>query len=215
MKKEWGFLFILFLFLMTTPIFVSGQASTALTDTTDKLATGVDKATLKWDYLGAEWKTILLKNSIVSKIDGFFKVISPVFTILFAMPYEMSLVLLCIIILWLIFWNVFHNILKSSGIIEKKASLIISLLLVVGLAQLGFFSSAVIFVGRFAFSPESKWARIILVIVIFFIVFLFQRLSQVFSKYIKARREANEKDLEKLNRTILGKLVNNIMEFSK
>src|SRR3989344_4436262 len=151
MKKEWGFLFILFLFLMTTPIFVSGQASTALTDTTDKLATGVDKATLKWDYLGAEWKTILLKNSIVSKIDGFFKVISPVFTILFAMPYEMSLVLLCIIILWLIFW----------------------------------------------------------------IVFLFQRLSQVFSKYIKARREANEKDLEKLNRTILGKLVNNIMEFSK
>ena len=169
----------------------------------------------KWDYLGQEWKTILLRNSIITSLDEFFRSISSVFFILFGLHYEMSLVLFFVIILWILVWNIADNWFKNSGLMPRYSAVVLSMLLVIGLSHLGIFSSIVIFIGRLVFSPESKWARLILGIGILFIFFLFQHLSHFFSKYLKAKREANEKQLERLNRTILGKFVKSFMEFSK
>ncbi|MEM3091832.1 MAG: hypothetical protein QXD05_01740 [Candidatus Pacearchaeota archaeon] len=172
----------------------------------------------KWDYLGKEWRLIILKNPAVSSIDNFLKRISPIFVIVLGEPYDLSLIFFGIVFLWIFFLNFFYNIFKNSflsDILPGRSILVIPFLLVVGIAQTGLFRELIIFLGRFAFSPESKLARIIFFIGLILIFYLIHSFSIILSRYMKAKKEENEKEIEKINRTLLGKIVKNIFDFSK
>ena len=103
--KKIGVLFICtFLILSFTQLF-NIQAQD-MGDLEDQIQEGVDRIEDakgifdegKWDYLGREWKEILLKRKFVSAIDGFFTKISILFKILFGEPYSLSLPLFFVIV---------------------------------------------------------------------------------------------------------------------
>jgi hypothetical protein len=167
----------------------------------------------KWDYLGKEWKAILLKNKGVATVDSFFRQISIVFFVLFALDYEMSLVLLGVIILWFILWSVFANGVMAVGL-KNSSSLIIAVLMVVALAHIGLIQQLVVFAGRIAFSPESAWARTIIIGGIAFVLFFVNYISVFIKKYAIAKRLADAKHLEEFNRTYLMNFVNSFRDFS-
>ncbi|MDO8467506.1 MAG: hypothetical protein Q7S56_00985 [Nanoarchaeota archaeon] len=169
----------------------------------------------KWDYLGQEWQKILLQNSVIAAADGFFKKINIVFVVLFGIPYEMSLVLLAVFFLWLLLWNWSYKIIKSSGIIGVGIwPYLVSLLFVIALSQIGFIRGIVLFTGNFVFSQDSAWARTLLIIGIVFVLFLFNYIDGFASKYFRAKKENDEKRLEELNRTILGRFMGKFMKAS-
>ena len=218
--------FLILIFLITFNLFsvVNAQSIGSLDeglegvgDAKDKIETYTEKSYWgeKWDYLGREWKTILLKNKIVLTIDKICTKISFLFLILFAMPYEMSMILFGVMVLWLFAWAIIFDGIKYSGIVNKGSALILSVLAVIALAHIGLFEGIVVFLIRFISLPESAWARAILFFGIIFMMIFFKKFSEFFGKYLKAKREKDAKKLEDLNRTILGKLVKNLIEFSK
>jgi len=223
MKKE---VVIIFLFLFSI-FLVYAQSSLDVVqgnlDKVDKvneqIETYTDKTywSEKWDYLGREWKTILLKNKAIAGVNSFFEKISIVFVILFGVPYEISFVLFGIIFLWILFLTAFYDIFRGTFIVDifgKIGTFLLSLILVIGLAQLGFFNSLAIFIGRLIFSPEGKWARFLIFIGFCIVVFIFSYLSKFLGKYLKAKRELDEKEMEKLNRTLLGRFMKEFMRAS-
>lgn len=157
----------------------------------------IEDAESKWDYLGKEWKNILLKNSIIKKIDSFFTKISFIFRILFGQTYSLSITLFFVVILWFFIFIFVGNILKSSGFIRGVPAYLIGLVPAIILAQLDIFRKIVVAVGTFVFSREAKWARITLAIVAIFVLILLFAVSEALSKYLEKRRKlTKEKEAE-------------------
>jgi len=143
----------------------------------------------KWDYLGKEWRNIMLKNNFVSAMDGFFNKISPVFLVLFGESYSLSLALFVIIILWLIVFVESSRIIKSWGVAKGSYAYIIGLAFAVILAQIKFFNIIVNAAGRLIFSRESKWTSFLLGFVFFLVLFLIVGVSEVLAKYLEDKRK--------------------------
>lgn len=145
--KKIGVLFILLLLVFNIIILASVLAEDEYTDipgipaglSPEKIEDATNKSVAKWQYLQKEWKSIILKNKVVSSIDGFFTKISIVFSILFGMPYSMTFTMFVTIVLWFVF------VLLAARIIQWKAKikanlgpLIIGILLALILAHIPF-----------------------------------------------------------------------------
>ncbi|MBU2562610.1 MAG: hypothetical protein KKF68_03045 [Nanoarchaeota archaeon] len=161
----------------------------------------------KWDYLGSEWKTILLKNPFVSGVDSFFTKINIVFRVLFGMDYSLSLTLFAVFLLWLCVVFDVGSIINSWGIVKGVLAYLISTLLAIILAQVQVFKNIVILLGRVAFSPEHEWTRFLVIIVLFVFILLFHSILQAYSKYLEARRKKIEEHATDLARKGFMKFV--------
>jgi len=161
----------------------------------------------KWDYLGKEWKNILMKNKFVTILDGFFTKISVVFQILFGVPYSMSFVLLGIVFLWIF---VFLEIGRIFNLFEKTHGLIAYLIsagFAIFLAQLKLFESLILLAGQFIFSFESLFMKIILFCLVIGAFIFLNHFIGILIISFKKDIEKQEKEEEKLNRWTLKKIV--------
>ena len=172
----------------------------------------------KWDYLGKEWKEILLKNKFVSVIDSFFTKISIVFKILFGEPYSLSLTLFLVIILWFYFFFKFSEIFTDYFNFSSTA-IVIGAAFTVVLAQFQVLRKIIEFFGWLVLSSESNIWRFLIMLGIFGIMILLYYLSSHFGDVYKKGKEKKEKSKEemeksraKVERGILHKLVKAIMK---
>ncbi|MBI2629529.1 hypothetical protein HYW76_00340 [Candidatus Pacearchaeota archaeon] len=147
----------------------------------------------KWDYLGKEWRKILLENSIISKIDSFLSRISIVFRILFGMDYALSMTLLFVIILWLIVFLKSSKMIAALDFLKGWAAYIIGLLFALTLAHLKVFKIIINAVGVFIFSKEAAWARTLLIIASVLIILAFYYFLDILSTYINKKNEEKKK----------------------
>jgi hypothetical protein len=119
------------------------------------------KLTQKWEYLGKEWKNIILRNPIVQSIDSFFQKMNPVFLVLFGVNYSLSLTLFLIVFFWMCLFFLIFNVLKYT-IFSKGVALLISLGIAIGAAQIKLFQMPVnFFIGLF-FGEKSWWVKLLI-----------------------------------------------------
>ncbi|MEK6906856.1 MAG: hypothetical protein AABW81_04520 [Nanoarchaeota archaeon] len=192
-----GIILILFLnIFLVSAVQVNPQDT--VNDNLDKLEDTQEKVQTKWDYLGNEWQTVLLKNKFVSAVDGFLTKISFVFMFLFGEPYSLSLTLFMITVLWIYLFFQFSEVLRDFSAFSPTTSNIIGFGLAVILAQVGILKKIVEFFGWIVFSPEASWMRaIILILIIVVLVFLYRFVSAL-GKTAKKNREEMEKEKGKL-----------------
>jgi hypothetical protein len=160
----------------------------------------------KWDYLGNEWKNILLKNKVIFALDSFFTKISIVFHILFAQPYSMSLILLGIIFLWLFVFLDSGNLIRAWGIVgEGLFPYLASFVLAVAIAWTTAFENIIILLGRLAFAPEHWWTRTLTIVFIILGFVVLQYLSRLMSGLLKGRKEDLKKRATELAQNSIQK----------
>jgi len=212
LKSKRGIAFLFFvgciLVLLTMPLLASqdlGGVGNELQGGVDKLSEGANKYTEtaywqeKWDYLGQEWKKILLKNSAIAALDNFFTKISIVFKILFGAPYSMSLILLGIIFLWFVVFLDAGKLINSWGIMGTGGlAYLASGLLAVVLAQIKLLEYIILILGRLAFSPANRWTRLFIMLAIFLGFVFFSYFVNLYSKFLKTRKELLQKKATEL-----------------
>jgi len=150
------------------------------------------KLTQKWEYLGKEWKNIILGNSIIKAIDSFFQKINFVFLFLFGINYSMSLAVFLTTLLWIYFLFIWLNILSNS-LFSKWVSFVISLGLAIGAAQINLFQMPVNLIIGLFFGEKPWWVKlligagILLVLVAFFV--LVKKFGKQFAESRKKMKE--------------------------
>ena len=228
--KKIGVLFIclfLFLILIQSSNIQAQDIEEGLEGAEEKLQEGIEKAEDikekleegKWDYLGKEWKEILLKNKFVSFVDNCFKKISFVFTFLFGEPYSLSLTLLLVIILWFYFFFKFSEIFTDYSSFSPTTAMVIGFAFTIILAQFQILRKVIEFFGWLVFSQEANIWRFFVMLGIFLamigIYYLSSYLGNSFKKSKEEkekRKEKMEKSRAKIDRGTLRKLVKAIMK---
>lgn len=152
----------------------------------------------QWEYLGKEWKNILLKNKLVSAIDSFFTKISIVFTILFGQPYSLSLFLFVIIVIWFVFLYNFIIFFKYYSSFSEPVSYILALLLTIIIAQLKTFEKITNGLFWLAFGEKPWFFSVLIWLIIITVIVLITYINQKFGKEIKMMKKAQKELEEKL-----------------
>ncbi len=216
MKKA-GFLFIfLFVFLFFLQIyFIKAQGlEEGLEGIGEQLEEGIGKAEdikedieqKRWDYLGEEWKKILLENRFVSAMDSFLKKIDIVFVVLFGEHYSLSLVLLSIILLWFYLFLKMSEILTDYSSFSSTTSMVIGFVLTIILAQFKILRAIIEFFAWLIFWKESNvWRFVILFIIVVGMIGIYY-LSSYMGEIHKKKKEEEEKQQEKIDRHFLRKI---------
>lgn len=160
----------------------------------DKIDETTSKATQRWEYLKKEWKTVLLKNKIVSAIDSALTKINIVFKVLFNKDYELlSASFWIIILLWLFFFYIFGTIIKDFSTFSSGISFIISALLTIVCAQVNLLSmqaNFLIWLASAAFgNSQPWWASMLVWTGIFIVLVIVMTVVNKFGGQMKANRE--------------------------
>jgi len=160
----------------------------------------------KWDYLGQEWKNILLKNKFIAFFDSFFKKINFIFIILFGQEYDFSLILFFKIILWVFFLVSFNLIFRDYSALSEEISLIISFLLPIALAHIGFLDKLSKIIFKIIFFKRGVWSWISGFVFIFILIFIITLIKKFGRGFVESRKK-REKIIEEVDRKVLHKEV--------
>lgn len=203
MNKKLGLLFLAILilpFLMgilnsqgtDIPGLPSGVNPPQIENTTNQ----VTNVALNWQTIAQQWKTSLLQNPVVYKVNSFFQDISIVFRVLFGQNYSMSLTLLIIIILWIFFLISLNRIFKDFTSFSKGVSFIISLLLVVVMAQINLLGAMSTFIIKLIFGTNNPlWMQLLFAFIIAMIILFIMVLIKKFGKQsVKKRQEKKDEE---------------------
>ncbi|HJO15043.1 MAG TPA: hypothetical protein QGG70_03260 [Candidatus Pacearchaeota archaeon] len=148
-------------------------------------------------YLISQWKDQLLGNENIAAVNAVFAENDLIFRILFGVPYELSLTMFFIIALWFCVLLGLPDIIDSIDFFNKISSWIVSLLVVIILAQAQFFRVIVNLTDRLLFAPENGWIRLILGIIIFFIFVYIYYVEKIVGKYFnQLKKKRKDKEAE-------------------
>jgi hypothetical protein len=146
----------------------------------------------EWQYLGIRFQESLMKNPVIAGIDSFCKKISIVFSILFGMPYSLSITLLFVMAMWFIVFMDLGNIIHSHSAFSGTASYGISLAFAIMFSQLQIFRFIVDYTGTLIYSKEEWWARTLLILAVILLIIVVDRLSRLVAKYLKGLKKLRE-----------------------
>jgi len=223
--KKLGVLFVVFFVgLLFLQLVVAQDPLGGLEDSLDEqveqfenVREGVDNIKeQKWDYLGKEWKKILLSKPFFAAVDGILAKVSFIFIIFFGEPYSFSLSLLLIIILWFGFFIKLSELMSYSSTFSKSTSWIVGLGLTMILALTGFFRMIVDFFGWIALTfVENLWVRVIIYLGIVILFVVLSKISTVLGKALEKRAEEFEKYKEKLDKKFFSFFVDELRKVFK
>ena len=131
----------------------------------------------KWEYLGRQWKELLLKNKYISAVDESFRKISFIFVFLFGEKYDLSLTLLFAILLWIAFFSAVGNIISSFSTLSKPVSWIVAFSSSVILAHLKFYDFISLILFKIIFFREGiwRWVSLVILLIAWFVVIIYIR----------------------------------------
>lgn len=213
LKKSLSLVFVSLL-LVSAASFISAQnpldgLAGQIEDTTGKIEDTADKIKdmtredYKWEVLTEKLQEMLLKNPVVAKIDEILKKGNIVFVILFGRDYSLSLTLVFLIVLWFYFWSQFSKIIGTFSTFSSGTSMIISLGMVVIMAQLKFFDWASQMIFKLVFYREGIWGIIWGVVGFFAVILVAGMFGKFFSSLKVSVRKLKD---EKYRKKLLGEL---------
>jgi len=155
------------------------------------------KLTEKWESWGKNWKDMLMGNSFIKAVDSFFQKINFIFVILFGVDYSLSLSLFLIIVLWIFFFFMLLNVLGNT-IFSKWVSVVISLGLSIGAAQIKLFQMPVNFLIGLFFGENPWWMKLIIGLIVFAILAVVFILIKNFGKQLAANKKKVKEEKNRL-----------------
>jgi len=199
MSKKIGVVFVLVLLLSPFILnFVSSQV-----ESPNILGINPEsgiKLTEKWEYLGREWKTILMQNVVVKTIDSFLQKIGFIFVVALGTSYSLSLAFFLTLFLWIYLFFGLFNILGNT-IFSKWVSVVISLGLAIGAAQIKLLQMPVNLIIGLFFGEKPWWIKLIIGVAIILILVIVFVLIKTFGKKFAENKQKME-DMK--NRLKLG-----------
>ena len=153
----------------------------------------------KWEYLGKEWKNVILGNPIMKAIDSFFTSISIVFLIIFGIDYSLSFTFLFTVILWIFFVAFINNIFRIVSIFSEKICLVIAVAMVIGAGQLEMLKWPVDFLMGWLFGEKEVWMKWVIGIGTFLALSVIYMFLKTFAKQAKKNREELKIEKDKLD----------------
>ena len=145
----------------------------------------------RYNFIAGEWKGFLLENPFIQKIDAGLRQLNPIFIILFARSYSLSLDMLLVFMMWL------FTLLSLPGYAYfmnqnslKWLAALITTVIIAHLQVFNYLTGAAIKI--IFYRPAWYWSLILFVVCIAMIVgFLY--LNKYITGHLRAAREANEK----------------------
>jgi hypothetical protein len=209
-KKEWVILLSLFFVIV---FFVGAKAEIPGAEEgyqNDSIVQGVEglQETVegrKWEYIGEQWKELLLKNKNIAAIDAMLKKFNIVFVVLFGRDYELSLILLFTIMFWIFFFAMFSKIITGFSTFSSGVSFIIAFILTIILAQFKAYYALSLLVVKVLFFKQGIWPWIaFLVFFVAYLIFLIylERIVWKIGRAFKKSKEEKEKWDERFHRQI-------------
>lgn len=156
----------------------------------DKIpTTPEDIEKIRQDFLKKKWTEVIEKNKYLGPIHGFFIKIAPVFLVLFAHPYEFSLIFLLIVIIWIWLASQSTKIVKSFGFVKEGFAFLIGIGVAIIFAQTRIIKVVATFLLDLVFKQENWWMRTIIVVLILGIFAVAHVMSKLVLKLIIKRKE--------------------------
>ncbi len=208
-KREslfWLFVVLVFLFFSFSDVLgqnVAG-AGTGLEGDAEKILNATEKLQRfhenltgfgeeeKWEYLGRQWKELLLKNKLISSVDGFFRKINFVFVVLFSRYYGFSMELFFVFLMW-----IFTFISLPKYFVWLKVGwqkLLAGFAGTLILAHIQVFNYLASGAFKLIFYKKSGVWVTIIYIVIFFAIIFYYFLNRYFAGMLKKSQEKKEKE---------------------
>lgn len=173
-----------------------------------------DIGSVKWDYLGKEWKNIFLKNKVISTIDAFFTKVSVIFEILIGIKYSFSLAFFFIVLVW--FYLLFNLSYLMKTFFSKGISWVLSFLILLIFARIGFFPKVSYWAGKL-FVALGNFINIlpllilVFVLIIWFLSYYCENFIRMIKYYfIKKTRQLREQQ-RRIDETLLHTTVQGLM----
>jgi hypothetical protein len=182
--------------LVLCGIFASFVRADDLENTLDEAGLSASQAqeyidAQRWNFLSGEWKEFLLKNPFIQRFDSTMQKLNPIYIVLFARDYSLSLEMLLVFLLWL------FTLLSIPGYLyfieQEPLKWVAGLAGTVILAHLTIFNFlANVAVKIMFYKPVWYWSLIMFVVCIGLIA-TYLYLNRYLSGYLRAAREANKK----------------------
>ncbi|MFA4953170.1 MAG: hypothetical protein WC584_03035 [Candidatus Pacearchaeota archaeon] len=182
-------------------------------DTKNKIDSVVDGST-KWDYLGKEWKTIFLKNKIISVIDSSLTKTSIVFDVLLGENYNFSLAFFFMILVW--FYLLFNLSYLLKVFFSNGISWAISFLILLIFARVHLFAQITSWTGKLfillgEFISILPLLILVFIVVIWLLFYYFENTMRMFTTwYLKKMRRLRDQQ-RKVDETLLHTTVQGLM----
>lgn len=179
----------------------------------NKVSSTVSSVNLNnWQSLADAFKQKLLSSQFVSPIDKFFQAISPVFQVLFGLPYSFSLKFLFITIIWIYLLFQFKKVLNFTIFSKKGVCWLISIGLLILFAQTGILSAISGFLSGLVMAPKTPWIGILIFIGIIVAMVLLGGGLTLMTRFSKKARKALAEAEADVNRNILDSYVKGIIK---
>jgi len=149
----------------------------------------------RWEYLGEQWKELLLKNKAVSAVDAGFKRLNFLFFFFLGQDYELSLTLVFVFLLWVFFFTMFGKIVSNFSTFNPNVSYILAFCMATILAHLKAYKMISLVLFNIIFFREGVWGWIFLVLffALYFIVLIFiNRIIWKLGRLTKRTKEEQE-----------------------
>ena len=128
----------------------------------------------KLDFIGAQWKEVLLKNKAVASIDALFTRMDVVFLVLFKHSWALSLEMLFVLLSWFATLLILYK--YGSFIKNWLLRLIVVFVINVGIAQIGIYTVVSGVLVRLVLYKTGFWwnlAMFVVALVILLLYFVF------------------------------------------
>ena len=148
------------------------------------------------NFLGQQWKELLLKNGFIAGADKFFRQVNFLFVILFSRNYDLSLELFIAFLIW---FFTFLSLTRYTFVLFKQGweKWLVSFGGVLILAHIQLFNSlSSIIVKIIFYKKEWYWELIILLVIIVAIVFYYLVNKYVAALLKKSKEEKEKRELE-------------------
>jgi len=153
----------------------------------------------KTEYLTKEWRTILGKNKFgqwLLKISDFVKVFDPLFKIILGVGYTLSWAFLLSVAIWLMLFLFLVNPI-STAVNNRLIGIVISFIVTSLIGISGVIKKSVDFIATLA---NNWWIAALSLVIALVIVFVFEKLGKVVSKYFRKEKEDADKIQARMDR---------------
>ena len=143
----------------------------------------------KWEYLGREWREILLNYPVVGEINSLFEKADLAFVILFSRHYSLSIEMLVVFILWIITLLNLGNFLgRWFGSWNLKTPILaFGITLIFAHIQIFNILSGVLF--KLIFYKKETWWYFFSVLVLIIAIVVYYFIVRAVGKYLNKLRE--------------------------
>lgn len=169
----------------------------------------------RWEYLGDQWKEILLKNSFISKVDTGFRKINFLFFLLFGEDYDLSFTFFFSLILWVLFLVIISEVFILYGAFSENTNWILALVFAIVLGHLKVYNGISVVLFKIIFFRQGIWGWLtfsLFLIVYFFILFWFRKFMEEIIKKRKKHKEERDKKQAEFDREVIHKTADAVLK---